>query len=65
MGMPLRILKLAMDFLARVITGLLPGDLTELHRGRVQQLGVLAGFAHADIHHHFLQPSARPWGFSS
>ena len=49
MGMPLRILKFAMDFFARVMMGFLPGDLAEFDRRGVQQLGVLAGFAEADV----------------
>src|SRR5580658_5104722 len=34
---------------------LLSGDLAELDRGGIQQLGVLAGFAEADVHRDFLQ----------
>src|SRR6266403_418230 len=33
----------------------LPGDLAELHRRRIQQLGVLASFAKADVDRDFLQ----------
>ena len=54
MGMPLRILKFAIDFFARVITGFLPGDLAQFRGGRVQQLHVGARFAQADIHRYLL-----------
>src|SRR5947199_219956 len=33
----------------------LPGDLAKLHRRRIQQLGVLAGFAETDVDRDFLQ----------
>src|SRR5467141_155410 len=35
--------------------GFLPGNLAELHRRGVQQLGVLAGFAESDVDRDFLQ----------
>src|SRR5437016_3126298 len=35
--------------------GFLPGDLAEFHRRGIQELGVLTGFAEADIHRDFLQ----------
>ena len=55
MGMPLRILKFAMDFFARVKTAFWPAIWPELDHRHVQQLAVLARFTQPDIHHDLLE----------
>ena len=46
-GSPARRPKFAIAFLARVITGLLPGDDRQLLGGRIDQPRILGAFAHA------------------
>ena len=47
--MPSRSLKAAMDFLALVTTGFCPAICAQLVHRAVHQLGILRGFAQADI----------------
>jgi len=55
MGMPLRILKFAMDFFAARDDGFLARDLAEFLRRGVQQLDVLAASPEADVDGDLLQ----------
>jgi len=49
MGMPLRILKFAIDFLGAGDDGFLAGDLAKFLRRGIQKFGILAGFAQTDV----------------